>query len=109
MAIASRFRHALVLRRSTPSGAPDARGHATPVVEEASIAGNLQERSARNVEAGELTGLAVSDAIAFLPATIPFEPDEIETGGLRYRVLGSTRDAGGRGRHREVDLRRIRP
>lgn len=109
MAIAARFRHTLVLRRTVRSGTPDARGHLVVTPEEATVAGNLQERQARDVGTGELAGLPVSDAIAFLPITIPFEPDEIECSGIRYEALGSTRDAGGRGRHRELDLRRIRP
>lgn len=109
MAIASRFRHTLILRRTTPSGAADARGHQAATIEAATIKGNLQERKARDVSGGELHGLAVSDAIAFLPLTIPFEPSEIETSGIRYTALGTSRDAGGRGRHRELDLRRVRP
>lgn len=109
MAIAARFRDTLILRRSVRSGPRDARGHQVATIEEATLAGNLQERAARDVRTGELAGLAVSDAIAFLPVSIPFEPDEIETGGIRYETLGSSRNAGGRGRHRELDLRRIRP
>jgi hypothetical protein len=109
MPIASRFRHELTLRRTTPSGAADARGHQAPTTEEAALRGNLQERRAREVPSGEIAGVAISDAIAFLPLAIPFEPGEIELAGVRYEALGTSRDAGGRGRHRELDLRRIRP
>ena len=108
MPIAARFRHTLVLRRSVVSGAADGRGHQARTTEEATLAGNLQERRARDVAQGELAGLPISDAIAFLPMAIPFEPDEIELEGVRYEALGSSRNAGGRGRHRELDLRRVR-
>ncbi len=73
--------------------------------------GNLQERVAREVPTGELAGVALSDAIAFLadhdgPRRAP---DRLKKGALVYELVGLPRDAGGRGRHLEADLRRVSP
>lgn len=113
MAIVARFRHSLVLSRFTESGVANARGNLTrSYVDDAEpIMGNLQERKAQEVATGELAGVALSDAVAFLPidaATSSLAaPDRIKLGALVYEVLGLPRDAGGRGRHLEADLRRV--
>jgi hypothetical protein len=113
MAIAARFRHSLTISRFTESGTANARGNQPKsYVDDADpIRGNLQERAAREVPTGELAGVALSDAIAFLPiaeATSRLRaPDRLKLGVLVYELLGLPRDAGGRGRHLEADLRRV--
>lgn len=109
MAIATRFRHLLTIRRFVATGAINARGNRPAAwVDDPPLRGNLQERTAREIPTGEIAGVALSDAIAFLPTGIALRtPDRIVKDGLVYEVLGLPRDAGGRGRHLEVDLRRV--
>jgi hypothetical protein len=110
MAIAARFRHSLLISRFTESGTANARGNQPKsyVDDAESIRGNLQERAAREVPTGELAGVALSDAIAFLPiGTTISARDRLKKGALVYELLGLPRDAGGRGRHLEADLRRV--
>jgi hypothetical protein len=115
MSIATRFRHSLTISRFTESGTANARGNQPKsYVDDAEpIKGNLQERVARKVPTGELAGVAISDAIAFLPirpATSTLRaPDRLKKASLVYELLGLPRDAGGRGRHFEADLRRVTP
>jgi hypothetical protein len=115
MAIAARFRHELTIARFTDTGRTDAGGHKLRgyVADEATVGGNLQERTSREVSTGELSGVALSDAIAFLPiveATLSLKaPDRLLRNGLTYELVGLPRDAGGRGRHLEADLRRVTP
>ena len=112
MAIAARFRHELTISRFTESGSANARGNLVrgSVDDAATIKGNLQERAAKEVPSGELAGVALSDAIAFLPiTTVLLAPDRLKLGALVYELLGLPRDAGGRGRHLEADLRRVTP
>ena len=112
MAIAARFRHELTISRVTESGSANARGNLVRgyVDDAATIKGNLQERAAKEVPSGELAGVALSDAIAFLPiTTVLLAPDRLKLGALVYELLGLPRDAGGRGRHLEADLRRVTP
>ena len=115
MNIAARFRHELTISRFTESGTANARGNLTRgYVDDAEpIMGNLQERAAREVPTGELSGVALSDAIAFLPITAAtgtlLAPDRLKKGALVYELVGIPRDAGGRGRHLEADLRRVTP
>ena len=112
MSIAARFRHELVISRYTESGTANARGNLVAgYVDDASpIRGNLQERKAIEVPTGELAGVALSDAIAFLPiATVLSARDRLKKGALVYELLGLPRDAGGRGRQLEADLRRVTP
>ena len=115
MAIAARFRHALTISRFVESGSANARGNLVKgyADDAAPIMGNLQERKAREVPTGELSGVALSDAIAFLPITAAtgtlLAPDRLKKGSLVYELVGIPRDAGGRGRHLEADLRRVSP
>ena len=112
MAIAARFRHELTISRFTESGSANARGNLVRgyVDDAATIKGNLQERAAKEVPSVELAGVALSDAIAFLPiTTVLLAPDRLKLGALVYELLGLPRDAGGRGRHLEADLRRVTP
>jgi hypothetical protein len=113
VSIAARFRHQLVISRFGETGIANARGNrvAGYVDDTATLMGNLQERSAREVSTGELGGVAISDAIAFLPITAATStlraPDRLKLGALVYELIGLPRDAGGRGRHLEADLRRV--
>jgi len=112
VSIAARFRHELTISRFTESGTANARGNLVKgYIDDAEpILGNLQERKAREVPTGELGGVALSDAIAFLPiTTVLTAPDRVKKGSLVYELLGLPRDAGGRGRHLEADLRRVTP
>jgi hypothetical protein len=115
VSIAARFRHSLTISRFTESGTANARGNLTTgYVDDAEpIMGNLQERKAREVPTGELAGVALSDAIAFLPISAATSnlraPDRLKKALLVYELLGLPRDAGGRGRHLEADLRRVSP
>lgn len=115
MPIAARFRHTLTISRWTPSGSSDSGGHAIAgYVDDAdTLKGNLQERAARKVPSGELEGVALSNAIVFLPivasTTSLKAPDRLKKDGLVYQIIGLPRDAGGRGRHFEADLVRVTP
>ena len=115
MAITARFRHTLTISRFTESGTANARGNLVKgyVDDAATIRGNLQERAAKEVPSGELAGVALSDAIAFLPinatASALRAPDRLTKADLVYELIGLPRDAGGRGRHLEADLRRVSP
>lgn len=113
MSIAARLRHTLTISRFTESGTANARGNrvAGYVDDSATIKGNLQERAAKEVPSGELGGVALSDAIVFLPITTATSSlraaDRLKAGTLVYELVGLPRDAGGRGRHLEADLRRV--
>lgn len=113
MAIAARFRHEIVISRFGESGTPNARGNLTRgyVADADPVMGNVQERKAREVPTGELDGVALSDAIGFLPITTATTslqaPDRLLRASLIYELVGLPRDAGGRGRHLEADLRRV--
>ena len=115
MAIAARLRHVLTISRFTEGGTVNARGNRTAsyVDDAETILGNLQERAAREVPTGELAGVAISDAIAFLPISSTTStlraPDRLRKASIVYELLGLPRDAGGRGRHLEADLRRVSP
>jgi hypothetical protein len=112
VSIAARFRHSLTISRYALSGTPNARGNQARsyVDDDLPIRGNLQERAAREVPTGELAAVAISNAIVFLPLdTNITASDRIKLGALVYEVLGLSRDAGGRGRHLEADLRRVTP
>lgn len=113
MVIATRFRHTLTISRFIESGTANARGNQpkTYIDDTATIKGNLQERAAREVPTGELAGVAISNAIAFLPIAAATSnlraPDRLKLGALLYELVGLPRDAGGRGHHLEADLRRV--
>lgn len=115
MPIAARFRHTITISRLTSLGTANARGNRPKayVDDAATIKGNIQDRASREVPTGELADVATSDAIAFLPiaaATMLLRaPDRLTTSLLVYQLVGIPRDAGGRGRHLEADLRRVTP
>jgi hypothetical protein len=115
MPIASRLRHTLTISRWTDTGATDSGGHkvGTYIDDADTVMGNVQDRASREVPTGELEGVAVSNAIGFLPiraATTSLKaPDRLLKSGLVYQLVGLPRDAGGRGRHLEADLVRVTP
>lgn len=111
MAIASRFRHSLVIGRFTAGSTRDSAGHrADTFVPQAAIMGNLQDRASVEIVAPEFEGVSFSNAIGFLPIGTVLSPrDRITFGAAVYEVLGMPRDAGGKGRHLEVDLRTTKP
>ena len=112
MAIASRFRQELVIHRLDPGSDEDARGNRADSWEaDEAIPGNLQRRASREIAAGDLRGVGVSDAIAFLPISTepPGPADYIVEGESVYEIVGPVRDAGARGRHLEADLLLVVP
>ena len=115
MAIAARFRHELVVEVYTPGTTTDARGHTSTTatwVDGPAFHGLIQERKAREIPTGDLAGVAISDATAFVPiGTAVRSVDRIRRldTGARYAILGEPRDAGARGRHLELDARRLTP
>lgn len=108
MPIASRFRHDVVIHRHTAGEEEDvdARGNRTDEWEpQDPIKGNVQRRSRREIRGTDPAGVAVAEAIAFLPIGTSIDEDDLlQAEGSLYEVIGPARDAGGRGRHLEVDL-----
>ena len=119
MAIAARLRHRVTISRWTP-GAPDDVGHKEPtyVDDPEPTPANLQEvslRGAREVTGPDLDQVAIVDAIVFLPITTAIDGRDRLKGvspawiaGKAWSIIGQPRDAGGRGRHIEIDAQRIR-
>lgn len=109
MGITARFRHSLVIGRWTAS-AVDSAGHkVVSFVAQPAIMGNLQETDGHEVVAPEFGDAVISNAIAFLPiGAVLYARDRITFGPAVYEVLGAPRDAGGRGRHLEVNLRTVK-
>lgn len=111
MPIASRFRHTITISRWTEGGSTSARGRRndTWVDDTETTLGNIQGRSGRELT-DETGNIAVTDAIGFLAIdTVISARDRIKMGGSTYQVVGPPRDAGGRGRHLELDLRLVIP
>lgn len=111
MAIAARFRHSITISRWTGGASTDARGHRNDgwVDDDAPTRGNIQRRSSREL-ADENGNLEVSDAIGFLALTETVTGrDRLKLAGSTYAIVGGPRDAGGRGRHLELDLRVVVP
>jgi hypothetical protein len=115
MALADRFRHDILVHRWTVGAATDSRGARNDTYEPdaGTIRGWIQPRSglARG-EAAVLEGapVAVSDALGFLPITaVVSDRDILEESGRLFDVVGPVRDAAGRGRHLELDLRQVFP
>lgn len=119
MGIEGRLRHRVRIGRWTP-GALDRAGHAEPtfVDDEDATPANVQERSLRGsteVNGPDLDQVAVIDAIVFLPMSTSIDGRDRITGvspawiaGKVWAIIGQPRDAGGRGRHIELDAQRIR-
>lgn len=112
MAIAHRFRHAITISRWTLGATTDPRGRRNDswVDDGSAIAGNVQRRASREVPTGEAGTVAISNAIGFLPiGTVVNDRDRLKVGASTYAIVGPPRDAGGRGRHLELDLRVVVP
>jgi head-tail adaptor len=115
MPIAARLRHRLAILRLTP-GVEDERGvPAQTWTVLATVRGWVQPRVGKRdsvTEGGDHTqgGPVTSDHTVFLLPTdvraadvVRFDPDD----GRRYEITG-LRDAGGRGRHLELDARLVK-
>ena len=108
MAISSRYRHTLVVKRLTAGATTDAYGQ--PVTSEStvtSVPGLVQPRSAREVAAASQAGASIGNHVAYLdPLPGLLTGDWLEVDGLRYDIL-SIADAGGVGHHLELGLRLV--
>jgi hypothetical protein len=108
MAISSRYRHMLVIRRNTATGATD--GYGQPVMSASTVTtvpGLVQPRRAREVESASQGGAVVGDHVGYLdPLAGLTTHDWVEVDGIRYDIL-AIYDAGGVGHHLELGLRRI--
>lgn len=113
MAIAARLRHDVVIHRFTAGSEDeiDGRGNRTDTwVPAAAIPGLVQRRASREIRGADPDGVGVSDAKAFLPIGTGVDGhDYLEAEGSVYEVIGPARDAGGRGRHLELDLLLVVP
>lgn len=112
MAITSRFRHTIVIHRWTQGGATDSRGtrNDTWEVDEDTVLGWIQPRRSREIGTDEGAPLAISDHLGFLPATaVVSGRDILQESARLFAIVGPARDAGGRGRHLELDLRLVSP
>jgi hypothetical protein len=108
MPIASRYRHTLVVKRLTVTGALDAFGQ--PVRAEstfATVAGLVQPRRAREVALASQAGVVLGEHAGYLdPLPGLLTGDWVEVDGLRYDIL-AIYDAGGVGHHLELGLRLV--
>jgi hypothetical protein len=112
MGIASRFRHDIVVSRWTEGTTTDSRGHRDDawVDDDEPIRGWIQPRASREVETDETAGTALSDAIAYVgPNEVITDRDYLKEGSRVFEVVGPPRDAGGRGKHFEIDLLQVIP
>lgn len=112
MAIASRFRHTIVIHRWTAGGATDSRGarNDTWEPEPTTVRGWVQPRRGREIGTDEGAAVAISDSMAFLDISAVVSPrDILQEGDRLFAIVGPARDAGGRGRHLELDLRLVSP
>lgn len=111
MPIASRLRHAITVNRWTQGGTTDSRGRRDDswIDDPDPIPGNIQRRSSREL-VDENGDAAISDAIGFLAIDAAVSSrDRLKEGSSTYLIVGPPRDAGGRGRHLELDLRLVVP
>jgi SPP1 family predicted phage head-tail adaptor len=108
MGIASRYRHTLTIERAS-SGTVTPRGHAAQTwTALATVQGLVQERSGHEVEGPDHTAI-ISNALIFLPSdTAVTERDRVRHGDRLYELL-FVRDPGAKGRHLEIDARRVTP
>jgi head-tail adaptor len=112
MPIASRFRHSITIHRWTAGVSTTPRGNRadTWVPDEDPIRGWIQPRTSREIETDEHTGVAISDALGFLPITATVTArDRLEESSRIFAIVGPPRDAAGRGKHLELDLRQVTP
>lgn len=107
MPIADRFRHELVIHRHTPGNDTDGRGDRIDSWEpQAAIPGLITPwRPSREFRTGEPASVGFVDSLGFVAiGTVIGIDDYIQKGSELYHVVGPAQDAGGRGRHLEVDL-----
>lgn len=100
--------HELVIRRQAPSGGVDGWGQpVSAAVTVATVPGLVQQRSADEVALVSQAGAVIGQHRAFLRPLEGLGTDcWVEVAGERYDVLAIA-DAGGRGHHLELDLRRV--
>jgi head-tail adaptor len=114
MAIESRFRHDLVIERLGASTGTTPRGHAIrALADHHATRGLVEETTGREIEGPELGETVVTNVRIFAAATEDVtEADVVRRVDVdpprRYEVL-FVRDPGGRGRHLELDARRVAP
>lgn len=114
MAIADRFRHSLVVERLGTSTGTSPRGHALQALaDDHATRGLVEETAGREIEGPELGSTVVANVRIFVAAGEDVtEADVVRRVDVdparRYEVL-FVRDPGGRGRHLELDARRIKP
>lgn len=114
MSIAARFRHTFVIEKFT-EGATTQRGHkVVSYPDQGTIKGLAQERKGGSSEVtapdqGERV-IAIADIFLPLDAAVTAR-DRLRRSdtGVRYELVGPLRDAGGRGRHLQVEARRVTP
>lgn len=101
----------LTVKRMAPSGSVDDWGN--PVAGEVTIAsgvpGALQQRTAREMALASQAGIDIGDWVGFMRPLAGIDSgcwieDE---GSQRYDIVGTPVDAGGRGHHLELGLRRV--
>jgi hypothetical protein len=108
MGIETRYRHTLVIKRASATGAFDVYGQ--PVTVEttfATVPGLVQPRSAREVAAAGQAGAVVGQHVGYLaPLAGLTTADWILLGSVRYDIV-SIADAAGLGHHLEIGLRQV--
>lgn len=112
MPISSRFRHTITISRWTEGLETNASGHRVDsfVDDPDTVRGWIQPRASREIETDEHAGVAISDALAFVDiAAVITARDRLKEGTSTYQVVGPPRDAAGRGKHLEIDLRLVLP
>lgn len=110
MAIASRFRHELVISRRQ-NGETNDRGDATVTFQAQSpIAGLIQEHAGTEIRGSEPALTGRTEAWLYVPiGTEVAIRDRVTHGDRVYELVSEPRDAAGRGRHLEADLLLVTP
>jgi len=108
MAIQSRYRHTLVVKRNAATGALDDYGQpVTSPVTFATVPGLVQPRRAREVALASQAGVVLGEHAGYcdlLPGLTT--ADWLEVGGIRFDIL-AVYDAGGVSHHLELGLRQV--
>lgn len=113
MPIEARFRHELVIHRLVPGADTTARGNRVDTWEpQDPIAGLIQPglRGAHELRGTEPDQLGFDDALGYVSiGTVVAGADYIQKGESLFEVIGPASDAGGRGRHLELQLLLVVP
>lgn len=108
MSFDDRLRQTLVVKRNTATGGTDDYGQ--PVTEAttvATIAGLIQPRRGREVEAASQAGAAIGSHVGYIrPLAGLTTRDWVEMDGARFDIV-QVPDAGGVGHHYELGLERV--